>query len=310
MSSQNEIRQSITDQIVAALQSNALPPWRKPWRCDENAGHPCNAVSQKKYRGVNPILLEIAAARHGFQSKWWGTYRQWSDLGGQVKRRPADVSPGRWGTQIVFCKPVSKVKANDDGEKVEDKFWILRSYTVFNLDQVDGLDHLRAGNTPLPAQEVHRRFEQADTVIESTGADIRFGSDGAFYNLIHDFIQLPHRQQFVLHEFYETAFHELTHWTEHPSRLNWDRSKPENSYAVGELIAELGGVYMASELGIPAGENLTNHAAYLKHWLGGMQNDSRFIFRAAAQASRAVDFLLSFGRPNQPATEEEEAVTV
>ncbi len=66
---------------------------------------------------------------------------------GPGQGRPADVSPGRWGTQIVFCKPVSKVKANDDGEKVEDKFWILRSYTVFNLDQVDGLDHLRAGNT-------------------------------------------------------------------------------------------------------------------------------------------------------------------
>ena len=91
MSSQNEIRQSITDQIVAALQSNALPPWRKPWRCDEIAGHPCNAVSRKKYWGVNPILLEIAAARHGFQSKWWATFRQWSDLGGQVKHRPADV---------------------------------------------------------------------------------------------------------------------------------------------------------------------------------------------------------------------------
>ena len=89
------------------------------------------------------------------------------------------------------------MKASDDGEKVEDKFWILRTYTVFNLDQVDGLDHLRVGNNPLPSKEVHGRFEKADTVIETTGADIRYGGDSAFYNLIHDYIQLPHRERFV-----------------------------------------------------------------------------------------------------------------
>lgn len=308
MASQNEIREKITKQIVAALEDGALPPWRRPWQADPHAGFPCNVVSRRPYSGVNPVILQIAAQRHGLQSRYWATFRQWEALGGRVNRRPEHVPPGQWGAQIVFCRSCTKKDTDENGEEVEEKFFVLRTYTVFNLDQVSGpFDHLRVGQAPIAAHEVQQRYEQADAVIEATGADLRYGGDRAFYSLTDDYIQLPHREQFARPEFYETAFHELTHWTEHPSRLNWDRSRPDNSYAMGELIAELGGVYMAGELGLPTSENLTNHAAYLKHWLAGMRDDTRFIFKAAAQASRAVDYLLSFSRESQPATEGEEA---
>jgi antirestriction protein ArdC len=311
MASQNEIRSRITDQIITALSDpTKLPPWRKSWSTDKNTGHPCNVVSQRRYTGINPLLLEIAAHRHGLRSKWWGTFRQWSDLGGQVKRRPADVPPGQWGTNIVFCRPVTKKGTDDSGEETEDKFWVLRTYTVFNLDQADGpFDHLRVGKAPLPAHEVEQRHEHAEAVIAATGADIRHGGDRAFYCPAGDFIQLPNRRQFERIEgYYQTAGHELCHWTEHPSRLHWDRSKPENSYAMGELIAELGGCYLMGELGLPTGEDLTNHAAYLKSWLAGLQNDSRFIFKAAAAASRAVDHILSYSRTEEAFPESEEAL--
>jgi len=228
------------------------------------------------------------------------TFRQWEALGGRVNRRPEHVPPGQLGTAIVFCKPVTKKDTDENGEEVEDKFLVLRTYTVFNLDQVTGpFDHLRVGQAPVPAHEVQQRYEQADNVIEATGADIWYGGERAFYRIEGDYIQMPHRDQFALPEFYETAFHELTHWTEHPARLNWDRNRPENTYAMGELVAELGGVYMAGELGLPTSQNLVNHAAYLKNWLNGMKNDSRYIFKAAAQANRAVDYLLSFSRQQQ-----------
>jgi antirestriction protein ArdC len=107
-------------------------------------------------------------------------------------------------------------------------------------------------------------------------------------------------------EYYETAFHELTHWTEHRSRLDCDRSLPENSYAFMELWAELGGCFVAAELGPPTAGRLENHASYLKHWLKHMQDDPKFIFRAAAQAAKAADLVLSFSR--EPA--EEPAVVV
>jgi antirestriction protein ArdC len=304
MATQQQIRDQITAQIVDALSKGTVP-WRKPWRTDPNAGHPTNAVSRRAYSGVNPLLLQMAADRHGFTSKFWATYRQWQDLGGQVMARPANVKPGEWGTAIVFGRRCTKTTEDGDGEEVEKSFFVLRTYVVFNADQVLGskVDCFRVGNEPVAAGEVEHRFEQAERVIDATGADIRYGGDRACYNFAGDFIQMPHRERFAVPEFYDTLFHELTHWSEHPARLNWDRKKPENSYALGELIAELGACYLAGELGLPLLETLPNHAAYLQSWLDKMKGDSRFIFTAAAQASRAVDFILSFSRVPEPEPE-------
>ena len=67
---------------------------------------------------------------------------------------------------------------------------------------------------------------------------------------------------------------------EHESRLNWSRKDKDKTYAFGELIAELGGVFVCRELGVPASDDLTNHIAYLGNWLQAMKNDSRFIIMA------------------------------
>jgi antirestriction protein ArdC len=114
---------------------------------------------------------------------------------------------------------------------------------------------------------------------------------------------MPPQTKFVLPEYYETLCHELVHWTEASHRLNWDRQKPENSYACGELIAELGGCFLASEMGLSTADNLINHAAYLKSWIAALKSDHKFIFKAASQASRAVDFILSFSRTRKDLTE-------
>src|SRR5262252_1667257 len=99
MSSQVEIRQRVTTRILDALQ-RGVAPWRKPWSALENTGFPTNVISKKRYSGVNPLLLELAALETGFQSKWWATYPQWQTLGGQVKKRPDDVPAGHWGTKV------------------------------------------------------------------------------------------------------------------------------------------------------------------------------------------------------------------
>lgn len=304
MATQQEIRDQITAQILDALSKGTVP-WRRPWRTDKNAGHPSNAISRKGYTGVNPLLLQMAADKYGFTSKFWATYRQWHDLGGQVMARPSNVKPRQWGQAIVFCKPCKTTTEDDDGDEVEKTFFMLKTYTVFNADQVVGskIDRFRVSNEPVTAGEVEDRFEQAEKVIGATGADIRYGGDRAFYSFDGDYIQMPRREQFAVPEFYDTLAHELVHWVEHPTRLNWDRKKPENTYALGELIAELGSCYLAGELGLPLDQNLPNHAAYLQSWLDKMKGDNRFIFRAAAQASKAVDFILSFSRVPEPEPE-------
>lgn len=239
----------------------------------------------------------MAAMRHKFTSKHWATFDQWSKLGGKVQRRPANVPAGKWGTNIVFFKTIARTEIDQEtGEEAEKSFPILRTYTVFNIDQVEGehLSHLRATDEDLTGKE----FEESGTLehaITATNADIRFGGDQAFYCPSGDFIQLPERRKFEQpKEFYATTFHELAHWSE--SRCQW-----RGNYAEGELRAEIGAAFMLAELGAPQSDDLTNHKAYLASWLKALRNDTRFIFRASSAASKAVDYILSFSR--QPAQE-------
>ena len=299
MPSQTELRQQITAQIIDALKSGNLPPWRQPWASSPNAGFPANVVSHRSYRGVNPMLLQIAAYKHGFQSKWWGTFNQWKSLGGDVMRRPVSVEPGNWGTSIVFWKPVKKTETDEDsGEEKITTFGFLRQYHVFNLDQVAGerLDHLRVTDAVIENDFIN--FEPADHAIAVTGADIRYGGSQAFYRRPNsddgDFIQLPIKESFSSpKEFYSTALHELMHWSE--CRLDW-----QGNYAEGELRAEIGACYAAAELNVPQSDDLTNHHAYLNNWLAALERDPRYIFAASSAASKAADFVLSFSRQTEP----------
>lgn len=305
MPSQNDIRQNITNQIISALESGNVPPWRRPWRLGKNAGPHTNVVSTRSYRGLNPILLDLASDKHGFSSKWWATFNQWKSLGGRVMPRPSHVPPGKWGTQIVFWSPVTKKVENDLGDLEDDKFFVLRLYTVFCVDQVEGLDHLRAGQ-PDNGEPLAVDYQPAEKALEAAkigmGISIRYGGERACYSPVHDFIQMPPKETFESpDEFYATAFHECVHATEHPSRLDWSRKNKENSYALGELIAELGGVYVSRELNVPASDDLSNHTAYLASWLRGMKGDCRFIFSASARASKAADYILSFSRKAEDA---------
>lgn len=314
MPSQQQLREKITSQLVAALESGNLPPWRRPWSLDRNAGFPTNIVSKKPYRGINPILLDVASARHNLTSKWWATFRQWKDLGGKVMRRPADVPEGQWGTTIVFWTPVTKTEKDAEGDEKTDRYFVMRSYTVFCIDQVEGgdLDHLRAGQADTCGNDAPViDYQPAETAIAATNVSIRYGGGRAFYSPTHDYIQVPPKASFTEpDEYYETVLHELVHATEHPTRLNWSRKEKKNTYALGELVAEIGACYLSRELGVPASENLTNHVAYLKNWLTAMKNDSRFILTASSQASKAADYILSFSRPTADEPEAEAALAV
>ena len=307
MPSQNQIRESITSTIIEALKSGNLPPWRQPWTNDPNCGAPCNIVSRRRYRGINPLLLRVACTRHQFQSKWWATYRQWKEMGGFVRRRPENVPPGQWGTTIIFFAPIAKLVTNARGEEVEETFPVLRTYCVFNVDQVEGpFDHLRAGHCKLDPSELEQRCEHADQVITATEADVRYGGNQPYYDPRGDYIQMPFRHQFSGFDFYETMFHEVSHWAEHPSRLGRDANEGDK-YAFGELVAEISGCYLTSEMGLPASETLDNHLAYLEHWVRSMRNDPRFIFQAASRANKVADYILSFSRTEE-AEEAEPAI--
>lgn len=310
MPSQAEIQKQVTARILDGLKQGNIP-WRKPWRADKNAGVPANVISKRPYSGINPILLDLAAMSRGHVSRFWGTYQQWQSLGAQVRQRPSDVKPGQWGTQIVFYKQVKRTSV-EDGEEKTASFPLLKYYTVFNIDQVDGksVDHLRA-STDGEAAPLEPDFEPARNAIDATGAEFHFGGNRAFYarpvgefprHTDGDYIQMPHPGQFIAPQDYiSTSFHELVHWSE--VRLGW-----KGSYALGELIAEIGACYLCAQTGVPCSDDLSNHTSYLSSWLEELENDPKAILRAASQASKTTEFILSFSRSTEPQTTDLHAV--
>jgi|GEM_PF-1936956 len=150
-------------------------------------------TASKSYRGINPLLLELHSMRHGFTSRWWGTINQWNSRGGTIMRRPADVAPGQWGARVIYFAPVKKKTVDKDtGEEATDRFLLMRGYTVFNLDQVEGatLDKFRADKEP-EGDPAFADFAPAEELLKATGFEIKHKGEKAFYRRPEPFDQFP-----------------------------------------------------------------------------------------------------------------------
>ena len=176
MPSQSQIRDEITRRIIAALEADLLP-WRRPWRATAGGSQPgrhSNVASKRPYQGVNPLLLELHAMRHGFQSKIWGTFSQWHDLGCRICRRPPDVDPGSWGCRVVFWRPLIEKTIADDETRDEDeeRYWVMHSFILFNSTQVEG-EAAEKYQVHEDVGEAHPEpdFQPAEELIAATGAD-------------------------------------------------------------------------------------------------------------------------------------------
>jgi antirestriction protein ArdC len=288
--------QEITDKIIAELEAGRVP-WVQPWRTAA-AGAPLampkNASTDRRYSGINVLILWGAVIERGFTGQSWVTFRQALALGGNVRK-------GERGTTVVyadrFVPDDERRRAVETGED-ERTIPFLKRFTVFNTDQCDGLpDDVANAVLPPPPDVIE---PEARTLIAATGADFRIGGTRAFYSPSGDFVQVPPPQAyFEPINWHRTAFHEIGHWTGHPSRLNRDHSDSfgSTSYAREELVAEMAGAFVCASLGIVP---TVRHADYIGSWLEVLREDDRAIVRAASAASKASDFILAFepGTPN------------
>ena len=274
-----DIHQQITNQILEAMEQ-ARATGRRLW--DSQPSLPLNLTTGKPYSGINVLMLWSAGLSHGYKSPYWLTFKQAQTLGGQVRK-------GEHGTHCVFYKPWESTDTNTATGETETKTGaVLKSFRVFNLDQIDGIQ--------APAQEERRAFvasEDAERILSASPAPIQIGGTQAFYRPSDDTIHLPNREAFINPEaFYSTALHEMTHSTGHVNRLARDfggRFGTE-SYAFEELIAELGSAFLNADLGI-LNTTLPDHADYLGHWIKILGSDKKAILTAAAQASKAHAFI-------------------
>jgi antirestriction protein ArdC len=176
-----------------------------------------------------------------------------------------------------------------DGEEAETRLIpMLREYTMFNVDQCQDLpDSIKAGK-PMRVRNPDTRDALADQFLRSTRADIREGHGEAYYVPSKDFISMPAFEGFKgADHFYCTAFHELTHWTGHNSRLDRDLKNRFGSrdYAAEELVAELGAAFLCAEFGF---DGDVRHAGYVATWIELLKADKRAFWTAASKASQAA----------------------
>lgn len=269
-----DVHQAVTDKILATMEAGETGTWQCPWQ-RTGGGLPRNALTGKAYRGINTLMLWCAEQTNGYGDTRWATYKQWAELGAQVRK-------GERSTIITFFKELGE---DEDGRKRI----VARASYGFNAAQVEGAPE--AGE-PFPASE-WTIPEVFDGFVERTGARVIHGGDAAFYQPSEDRIVMPPRDRFPTAQGYSsTMAHELTHWSGAKGRLDRDltgRFKSQ-AYVAEELIAELGSAFLMAELGLEA-EPHPNHASYLASWIKLLRSDPKAIFTAASAASRAAGYL-------------------
>ena len=294
----------ITDKIIAELEAGRVP-WVQPWgtaAAKAPLAMPKNATTQRRYSGVNVLILWGAVIERGFVGQSWLTFRQALSLGGNVRK-------GEHGTTVVYADRFTpedeRRRAERDGDE-PGAIPFLKRFTVFNTDQCENLPAgLITAPPPVPEGLI---LPQAEALIDATGADFRVGGDRAFYSPANDYIQVPRPDAyFEPINWHRTALHELGHWVGHSSRLARDLSGAFGSalYAKEELVAEMTSAFVCASLGIVP---TVRHADYLGSWLEVLREDDRAIVRAASAASKAADYLLAF-RPDRVDFVEANAMT-
>lgn len=276
------VYEMVTERIIDQLEQGIIP-WQKPWTGVRSSAF--NRISKKPYSLLNQMLLH-----HDGE---YATFKQWSDLGGHVRK-------GEKSEIVCFWKIQPVEEEQEDGTKIVRQIPLLRYYNVFHISQVDGVE-------PLPKDELNdiEPIEKAENVLldywtkEDITVEHKAGND-AYYSPKRDLIHLPLFEQFTdANEYYSTAFHESVHSTMKESRCNRAEDRKgklvaygSDEYSKEELVAEIGSASLMNIIGIETTKSFKNSSAYIQGWLSKLQSDVKFIVSASNKAEKAVKYIL------------------
>jgi antirestriction protein ArdC len=278
----SELHSEITAEVIRLMET-AGTDWVKSWSA---LGIHSQAVSLTDYKGGNQFWLSLVAARHGWHSPFWATYKTWAAAGSQVRKGETGTKLIRWVD--AKCKEHGTAKCEVCGP-----FLLPVTFTVFNAAQCDH----DGWEPPFRAEpNEDERVDNCDLFLRKSGAVIFHGGDSAYYDPSQDQIVLPQFENFdSAVAYYGTAFHELIHWTGAAKRTDRHNKRGKGSfgseeYAYEELVAELGACFLAAEFGIEPVVR-EDHAKYLNNWIKALKGDEKLIWTAAQDASKAITWL-------------------
>jgi antirestriction protein ArdC len=279
----------VTNRIISALENNTRP-WVKPW--DDGVLSLPLRYNGESYKGINSLILWSEASEKNYNQLHWMTFKQAKALGGQIRK-------GEKSTSIFYSGTIKAEEQEEQGSKDgEEKFKrFMKSYRVFNAQQIDHLPEKYYIKTEKSTEEVAvEKLPKIESFILNTKAKINHGGISAYYRQTEDFIQMPFVELFKTNNsYYTTLCHELTHWTKHQTRLDRNlggKRYGDQGYAMEELVAELGAVFVSVALGI-APDVREDHAPYIASWLKVLKADKKAIFNAASLAQNAANYLLA-----------------
>lgn len=276
------VYEMVTERIIEELEKGCVP-WHKPWTGTPDGAY--NRITKKPYSLLNQMLLG--------KSGEWASFKQWSDLGGHVKK-------GEKASIAVFWKINLYQEQNEDGEMITKNVPLLRYYNVFHISQVEGVEPL-----PVEEREPVQPIESAEKLFQDYIKREKIqleqtASNEAYYSPTRDLIHLPLMEQFVqIEEYYSTAFHEATHSTMSATRCNRAEDRKgkvtfgSEEYSKEELVAEIGSASILNLLGIETPKSFSNSTAYIKSWIEVLRNDVTFIVSASSKAEKAVQYIMA-----------------
>jgi antirestriction protein ArdC len=305
--STEQIYQEVTDRVIESLQQNEIP-WNKPWVSQEGF---CNYISKRKYRGINPMLLQMSSSANGYETPYWLTFNQASELSVKKflkenklsdneenrkqynhKENYKGIRKGEKSTTIIYWDNFEVEDENEeDGKR---RIFYLKYIPVFNTDQTD-LDIEYKQEETKDFEPIERAAEIIENWKDKPTIN-HLGYDSAHYLPDRDMVELPKQNTFKSPElYYKTLYHECVHSTAHKSRLHrvkdWAKFGSD-PYAKEELVAELGASYLTNYAGIENIDTEQNTEAYIKNWIKRLEENPKLIVQAGGQAQKASDYIL------------------
>lgn len=269
---------NLADALWDAMQ-RGVAPWQKCWKGGAAPGRPANFTSGKEYRSGNALYLMMISMTNNWSSKWI-SFVESNKVGGNLK--------GQKSAKIevpLIKKTVDEITGLD-----KEVLRGFRTASVFNIDQVDGVEFPDA--TPRNLIESVETVDRILAKLISQGLSYVEPSEngGCWYHPSDDTIGMPHRGAFAdTYEFYSSLCRELAHATMREGRVERDKV----SYAYEEMRAEIAATLLCASLNLPRTQaQVDNHAAYLQPWLEEFADQKNMLLKAASEAQAICDYLL------------------
>ena len=300
MAKLNKVREELSQRFVEALSMGELP-WHSCWQ----QAVPQNAVTGRKYHGLNALWLSYLAEKQGWTDPRWATYKQASEKGWQVRKGEKASYVEYWAyydkekKKLLSWPDARQIFREDPAYAEKNLLLSSRVFAVFNGAQIDGIPELPQSR----GTDIGAIRRQRDTLIANMGIGYREQGQSAYYSLGSDTVTLPPEASFdSTYGYMATFLHECGHASGHPDRLNRDLTGGfgSESYAKEELRAEIASAFTAQALGLTVNEQdreleTRQHMAYIQNWAQAIKDAPEELFKALKDAEKISDYLIEQG---------------